>query len=64
MGAISELAFRIDDVSRLFIDKLAICAATDEAVDICQWLRLYAFDAIGSITVQQSPCVKRLIVLC
>ena len=55
MGAIGELAFRIDNVSRLFINKLAIHAAADEAVDICQWLRFYAFDAIGSITVQQAP---------
>lgn len=51
MGAISELAFRIDNVSRLFIDKMMTYAAADEAVDISQWLRLYAFDAIGSITV-------------
>ena len=63
MSTISELAFRIDDVSRLFFDKVAIFAAADEAVDICQWMRLYAFDAIGSITVQRSPFSKML-VLC
>ena len=59
MGAISELALRIDNVSRLFIDKIAIYTAVDEAVDIRQWFRLYAFDAIGSITVQQASFQRR-----
>ncbi|KAL8899589.1 MAG: hypothetical protein Q9207_006111 [Kuettlingeria erythrocarpa] len=53
-GAISKIAYRLDDVSRLFLDKLAQMSATASSpFDMCQMMRFYAYDAMANLTFGQ-----------
>ncbi|KAL8650344.1 MAG: hypothetical protein Q9226_005188 [Calogaya cf. arnoldii] len=54
-SAINKISYRIDDVSRLFLDKLARHASEEETAsfDMCQMVRFYAYDALANIIFGQ-----------
>ncbi|KAL9021012.1 MAG: hypothetical protein Q9185_001768 [Variospora sp. 1 TL-2023] len=53
LSAINKIAYRVDHVSRLFFDKLAHRTSAEVITapfDMCQKIRLYAYDAVANIT--------------
>ena len=54
------MEYHIDNTSMMFFGKLAGFAESGEPFDMAEWLQLYAFDAIGSLTVSRSNALAIL----
>lgn len=51
MTALLEQEQYVDSTSRVFLEKMDAFARTHEVIDFGLWLRYYAFDVIGELTV-------------
>ena len=54
MNSIVNLEHFVDSNVEKFVKKLNSCAATDEALDLCDWFKFYAFDVIGDLAFGRS----------
>ncbi|KAL8854153.1 MAG: hypothetical protein Q9221_001075 [Calogaya cf. arnoldii] len=52
-SAVNKIAYRIDHVSQLFLDKLVHEANSDGRFDLCQKMRFYVYDSLANITFGQ-----------
>ncbi|CAG9950703.1 unnamed protein product [Clonostachys rosea f. rosea IK726] len=54
MAALTDLEFKIDHVSKLFMDKLKEHERNNKNIDLGEWLQWYAFDVIGNLTFSKT----------
>lgn len=50
MGALTNIEYQVDSVSKTFVEKMRAFARAGEHLDLAHWLQCYTFDSIGALT--------------
>lgn len=50
-SALLNIEYQIDGATKEFVDRLSEFSNTGQTVDMSDWLKYFAFDAVGSLSV-------------
>lgn len=54
-SALANIEYQVDGATEQLVDKLSEFAESGKTIDMSEWLKYYAFDAVGSLSVSSEP---------